>query len=415
MNNITGLNYDEIECIRFESAANFADTIREINVIVTILIIMFGLIGNSFGFLVFIQKRFRKKSQEVFLLVLTISDGLFLLTHFFEDTLRTYIDIYIRRNVFSMKNIPVACISSDSFIPASNETYEKNIFSIINITDNFETTCKLINYFRYFLRFISAYIITLFTIQRTIAIYFPFLQNKLSSSNLAWKINAGLISFAAILCSFIPFLFKINTDESNKEMNISYCDIDKRHKQFYFITTIVYIVLIMFIPITTIIICNSLIIFRVFNASKKRTLMINGNFIENSQNKSRLNENRRSEIINESNTQSDEVFKLINMNSKRNTSIRKISNDSAKVTHMLIVMSLSFAILNLPYFVTWCMFYYNVAIQDQTKSLYLIAFINLSEIFYVLNYGIHFFLYCASGKQFRKQFKMTFKKCKRLN
>ena len=103
------------------------------------------------------------------------------------------------------------------------------------------------------------------------------------------------------------------------------------------------------------------------------------------------------------------------MKSKRNTSIRKISNDSAKVTHMLIVMSLSFAILNLHYFMTWCMFYYNVAIQDQTKSLYLIAFINLSEIFYVLNYGIHFFLYCASGKQFRKQFTITFKKCKRLN
>ena len=410
MANITNLNYDERECLRLESAAKFLDTVREINVISTIIIIIFGLFGNILGVIVFIQKRFRRKSQEVYLLVLTISDGLFLLTHFFEDTLRTYIDIYIRHNFFSKNKIPGTCISKLNQVVNNETLYEGNIFSMINITDNFESTCKLVNYFRYFLRFISAYIITIFTIQRAIAIYFPFWQKSFSSSELAWKINGGLISFAAIFCSCIPFLFQLNIDDSNNNMSISYCDIDKKHKQFYFITTLIYIVLIMLIPITAIIICNSLIIFQVCKASKKRRLMINGNFIEDFETKSRSVRLKSSEINNEGNTQPDEMFKFINSNTKRNQSLRKISNDSNKVTRMLTIMSLSFAILNLPYFVTWCIFYYSVAIQDQTKSLYLIAFINLSEIFYVLNYGIHFFLYCASGKQFRKQLKISFYK-----
>ena len=86
---ISNISFNDSYCEKFQMAVNFFDKTREINIYTTIVVIIIGLIGNILAVIVFIQKRFRKTSSEVFFLVLAISDGLFLLTHFFEDTLRT--------------------------------------------------------------------------------------------------------------------------------------------------------------------------------------------------------------------------------------------------------------------------------------------------------------------------------------
>ena len=73
-------------------SAYLLETIRKYNVIITIIISFIGLLGHSLTIYVFAQKRFRKNSSNVFLLCLAINDGLYLITHFFEDTIRsTYI------------------------------------------------------------------------------------------------------------------------------------------------------------------------------------------------------------------------------------------------------------------------------------------------------------------------------------
>ncbi len=83
---------------------------------------------------------------------------------------------------------------------------------------------------------------------------------------------------------------------------------------------------------------------------------------------------------------------------------------------MLMFMSLSYAMLNLPHFITWMIFFYHVAfkpknetsatessIESSTSNNLFFAANYISEIFYVLNYGIHFFIYCAADKRFRAQ------------
>ena len=93
---------------------------------------------------------------------------------------------------------------------------------------------------------------------------------------------------------------------------------------------------------------------------------------------------------------------------------------------MLMFMSFSYALLNLPYFITWMIFFHQVAfISDSLASNNNTSIVELeiikstrnnnfftanyiAEIFYVLNYGIHFFIYCASGKRFRYQLKYSF-------
>ena len=433
MNYTSVSNNTEIQsnnCGRFYSAFKFLELTKEINVFTVFIIIIVGLILNTLAVVVFIQKRFRRRSTEVFLLVLAISDGFFLLTHFFEDTLRTYIDFYIRDNKsiipYPYQHCNINVTRTDLF----NSTYveKTSIFEFINIADKFEITCRLVNFFRYFLRFISAYIITIFTIQRTITIYNPICQNKFSSATQAWKIIICLIIIGTFLCFFVPFFFNLKKDSSNV-VPVVYCDINNDFQKIYFKATIAYVIIIMFVPITTIFVSNSLIILQIYRASKHRQRLLK------SDRYNRQTRSKRSYSINEN---TDEVtnFNKYNNNYKysmfRRTpdkrlkeshlltiKFKKFQNNSSRVTRMLVLMSFSFAILNLPYFVAWSMFFYNEAfkkVETETDlelnsylhSKYFFGFINIAEIIYILNYSIHFFIYIASGKQFRKQLRASF-------
>lgn len=140
--NISGLCEQEI------SSFYFYNNTRKFNIYITIVIIIVGLLGNGLAVFVFAQKRFRRHSSSIYLLCLCLSDGLFLMMHFFEDTLRTYIDVYMR---------PVADSISENCHPLLSQSekvhYNGSLLLILfNITDRFALACKLVNFFRYFLR-----------------------------------------------------------------------------------------------------------------------------------------------------------------------------------------------------------------------------------------------------------------------
>ena len=67
---------------------------KKISIYGSIFLIILGLIGHSLTIFVFIQKRFRQNSSNVFLLCLAITDALYLIVHFFEDTIKTARDVY---------------------------------------------------------------------------------------------------------------------------------------------------------------------------------------------------------------------------------------------------------------------------------------------------------------------------------
>ena len=59
---------------------------RKINLCFTIFFLIVGLIGHFLTIFVYAQRRFRKNSCNVYLLYLAFNDALFLIAHFFEDT-----------------------------------------------------------------------------------------------------------------------------------------------------------------------------------------------------------------------------------------------------------------------------------------------------------------------------------------
>jgi len=84
----------------------------------------------------------------------------------------------------------------------------------------------------------------------------------------------------------------------------------------------------------------------------------------------------------------------------------RTTNSSKKIATTLMIVSFSFAVLNLPYLCVWSAYNlseYKTNHMYQAHDNYLFAFVKIAEIFFVLNYGIKFFIYCATGSIFRQR------------
>ena len=148
----------------------------------------------------------------------------------------------------------------------------------INITDRFDLSCRLVNFLRFFLRFLSAYFIVTFTVQRTLALRFSLYKEKFESKKIVWSTVFVLIVIGALINSWVPFVFRT---EHHMQNNLVYCDVSKAHSNTYFKITIVYIFLTMLLPIILIFVCNSVIIFYIIKSGKKRARLSNANIVCN--------------------------------------------------------------------------------------------------------------------------------------
>ena len=371
------------------------DLTRKINIYLSLLIVIIGLLGNSLAVLVFAQKRFRNHSSSIYLLSLCISDGAFLTIHFFEDTLRTLIDVYLNDQT---RSIEKECLYGKN-LDLTTRTVKESIFRLINITDRFDLSCRLVNYLRYFFRFFSAYLILTFTIQRAIALYWPFIEPRIKSSKYACLMISLLIFIGLIINKWTLLFFNVIKD--GHDPSISYCDIKKKFSKAYFFATIFYAIITMILPIVTIVGCNILIIAFILKNRRKRQILMKNQVI-----KKTCSENKSFSLF-----ASDSSFNkgyLSTVNHKKK--ISQQYKESKRITRILILMSFSYVALNLPYFIAWSHFFYQIAIIKNLKAVLkykIFSILNICEIFYVMNFAVNFFIYCLSGKKFRNQLKNT--------
>lgn len=368
-------NFNYLHLLQIENHLLVKTT--EINLIITFIVLIVGLIGNFLLVYIFCQKRFRVNSSNVYLLCLGINDGLFLLIHFFENTIRTY------------------------------QSYSNSyLIKMLNITDRLNLTCCLINYLRYTLRFISAFIIVAFTVQRLIIVSSP-LQNRFRSKQSAW-VSIGTILIVSVLVNFwVVFIFELQTENEI----VFYCDIKSDWKEEYFRITIVYIVLIMIIPILIIFVCNILTIFKSFKSDIQRKKLSVVNKTMNSRGNLTV---RKSIPTSNDKRMMSEIKYLVKhhnlrpfyMNSShlaRHTASKL--NNTQKITKMLMLISFSYVVFNLPYLIIWFIYFPRTNFDDLLNKSYLLALTRCAETLQILNYGIHFYIYCISGSVFRQQFK----------
>ena len=375
---------------------------KKVNLFPSLFLIIAGLIGHSLTIVVFAQKRFRKNSANVFLICLAVNDALYLIMHFFEDSVKTFFVLYLNSSGV-------------------------NIFmNHLNITDKYVCVCRLINYMRYVIRFVSAYTIVAFSIQRLTLVFSP-ISNIFKSKRSAWSTFLFIVVASLIFNGWVIFIFGLEKD--GKE---THCDVATNWPISYNTITTIYILITMLIPILIIFICNLLIILNLFNiipsCNKKRsdeitlrkclpaatvleTAMIST--ITNYNNTSKKTVTYQLTVVSETSKKSSKDVRLkpfyLNINQFINKNTSK-ANSSKKITIILVLISFSYVFWNLPYLITWCLFYKNEFFDWNNK---LASFNNLHsilkivEIFYLLNYSLNFYIYCAAGSVFRNQLKYS--------
>lgn len=93
-----------------------------------------------------------------------------------------------------------------------------------------------------------------------------------------------------------------------------------------------------------------------------------------------------------------------------------------EVTLILLSISTCFILLNMPYFVVWCIQYILNSeipgsleeVDNHSKTSIAMANINqlyITRTIFYMNYSINVFLYCLTGKQYRVQVKQMFLCC----
>lgn len=345
---------------------NFLNFSRLLNIIFSILIIIFGLIGNLLTIKVLSNKRFRKNQNDIYLFCLAIIDTIFLIIHFFEDTIKTYNDLF-------------------------NE-YPSKLIKIFNILDKNNLACWLINYIRHISCLISANILVVLTVQRLIAVLKPF-SVRLKTKKSAWIMVVCITVVSICVCIWIPFLFK-------KQKN-NYCRMDENKLDLYRIINIIYVILIILAPMLIIFVSNVIIIIILIfrNDSNRQTTRISNTLSYRTKHSLLLKQVSKSEVIKlrPYYLTIQQVINKAKNNSKKN---------SKKLTIMLILVTFSFVALNLPYIIVWSLYFKSVYFNTFSLINYYnyLAMLKLSEVFFIINYSLKFYLYCVASSNFRKQF-----------
>jgi hypothetical protein len=302
--------------ININNSTNFLELSDKINVIISILIVCIGLIGNTLSLIIYGQSKYRLNSSHVFIFILAIVDSLFLIVHFFEDTIRNYKKYYFLINYF-------------------------------NIIDTNKEICILTNYMRYVLRSISSYIILAFTFQRFIIVYSPLSNRRFKSKKYAWFICLLIIISSLLLNSWSLFVFDLTTLNNTKQ-----CDVLFEWEYIYYYISISYFTLSILIPMILIVILNGLIIKKSKQDDLKRKKYMNSGV------SSKKKSTQSKKHTKSNNSRRNALKKSIHYRIKNN----KI-NLTHKMTKTLGLASFSFVLLNLPYSIMWyiyILFYFDI-------------------------------------------------------
>ena len=155
------------------------------------------------------------------------------------------------------------------------------------------------------------------------------------------------------------------------------CDIMDKFRNIYIYLTIIYGNLTLTFPILIVCIVNILTIRQLLRAGRLRKKQ------------------------QQQQQQFSQAKKVYSANNEYVNMIVKNQLENDKVTWMLVVISLTFGILNFPYFIFWLIVCIT-SVRGKAPSVYIESGRMVAEVLYLLNYSLYFFLYVISRRSFRK-------------
>lgn len=332
-------------------------------VYLTCIICLCGLVGNILSIKVFCSTKLPQTSSRIYLIALAVSDGIFLVTHFLDKTCKEIVDLW-------------------------------KIDFPINITDQKQTMCRSFALLRNMCRAISPWLIVAFTFERFLVVIYPHHSSLISKPVLAKRFICIIIFLSVFVSIYAPILTGVTLIPKRRMKNqniieqytkspayISYlkqeffkssCDILTDFRKIYLYLTIFYTFVVIILPLAIVSILNTIIISRLYKSTDQWI-----------QAKLELHEQELS-------------YKDIRD--------KKMQVENFKITLTLIIISASFIFLTLPYVINYYILnFYFIRYGDQLQLLILMQ--KITELMYILNHSINFFLYIVTRNSFRRVLK----------
>ncbi|XP_071141296.1 probable G-protein coupled receptor 139 [Mytilus edulis] len=298
---------------------------------VTPVIFAVGITGNTISLLVFLTKNMRKLSASVYLAALSTADLMALIFYVLVEWIR--------------KGIPIGSGEVTAPFLESNGV------------------CQIILFMSYSFRFLSAWLVACFTLERYIGVCHPLKRKDVCNLRSSKRIVFFAVIVSFVIASFRPWLSEVLYVGPN---NVPSCTRRPEHTNLSFIYDCIFVVCITFLPFLVITILNTLI-----------------------------------------------IRKLIIRN-KRHRQVRITTKESIirlEFTIILITISFCFIAFNTPYAIIWFKHSLQMSSIRMEDSVFVPTNQNLlifTKTIFFMNYCINFFLYSITGAYFREELKMLF-------
>ena len=318
---------------------------------VTPFIICLGLLGNFASLSVFLSKRLRRLSASLYLAALSASDSVVLLTY-----------VLLAWILQGLKEWPGG-----------------HRVAIINMNG----LCHLFLFISYTFRFVSVYLILVFTIERYIAVCRPLHRRMICTKHFARMLILFVHVLGVCVSLYKPILSGVYDVEKSKTgiptsnngshnsqrqlvtvipgTTVKACMRNPKYDDVNFVMELVYGLLITVVPFAIMTVFNLLII---------RKLIMR--FSENSKLQMSFRENK----------------------------IRW------EFTIMLLSVSSCFICLNMPHFIVWVQHFKNsLEVRDPLYSQKLSNQLYITRTIFNINYCVNFLVYCLTGSYYRNVIK----------
>ncbi len=272
----------------------------------------------------------------------------------------------LRRRSASWYLAALAVADSVTLLTCCFEYWMKDPHIGIPVTKASSVLCISISHLSCASRLFSAVLITSFTVERFICVVAPLRRAALSKPGRARRVIAAQCLLCIICTAFVPFTLEISEGLNGRE---SECDVRPDRYDFYLICTAIFLLFgSIVIPIIVIFTLNTFIM--------KKVCM------------------RRSSLA------------VQNANIAHSGLAKKVRRKSFNTASILLTVSTSFVILNIPYCISFLMLFCQASgvLQWGPEALgNLFAAKYITSVPYYLNYCINFLLYNVCARAFRAE------------
>ena len=321
----------------------------------------FLLSGNMMSLLVFLSRSLRHQSWSVYLASLAVSDTGFLICLFFSWSDNIGFSVYHQHG-----------------------------------------WCQTLVYMTYVCCFLSVWYIVCFTVERYIVVRCPLKRSQICTTKRAIMIVVFFAVFAFVFYSYAIWTSSLRPMYGRQE----FCMPKEEYINLITILSYMDTAITLIIPTILIVLLNTLIVYTVSHYHKQRHTMTSSDSAPLHQ--SRLNTDNHDDSTN--------TYEMVSSKAHTHRLVRQSTTSSAQrtlthMTRMLIVVSTSFVLLNLPSHSIRIYTFFMALYDFQYRASHaLVSCQKLFQYIYYINFGINFVLYAACGSQIRNAMANLFTK-----